>query len=399
MKRTSILIDYDELSDRVDLGLENPPPKSTEYRRALIASLPTQFYEELCKNRDCKFLKGEGVLLKTSFGFFNSDNRGKKLLCFHHDNDIPYDFIRSESGVDYYWVCTPINQATTQFLNSVIKAGFHSPYITDEIPIGQNEGGKQGGKQRGKHDKGIFIALICDKEGGRDAKDVHRECMYVLNQYKHPNCSITCVLSNDAIKFLKSLSYNGHTQNKNGTVSQKEIAGELLITNIDEQGIFVIGVDTNKISHGNEEDVEINKSLYNFHSHPRDAYIRHQVHKAWPSNTDYLGVLQLHKSTIFHCVATIEGLYIISLNDSHVKNDGKTRDFVREKYEVAHTQNYTPFEYVAHINSIKMKGIVIFNVIFFPWEQATNTFSIKYFKNGLNCHSNPKTIEVLKKMI
>ena len=63
--------------------------------------------------------------------------------------------------------------------------------------------------------------------------------------------------------------------------------------------------------------------MYNFHSHPRNAYKKYNVKLGWPSGQDYIGFLlaSIEDGTIFHMVITIEGIYIITLTkDSAVSN-------------------------------------------------------------------------------
>ena len=66
----------------------------------------------------------------------------------------------------------------------------------------------------------------------------------------------------------------------------------------------------NSLISGIEEEVDAVLNRYNFHTHPREAYIRNNVVKGWPSAQDYLGFIDLDGNTIFHSVITLEGVYI-----------------------------------------------------------------------------------------
>lgn len=284
------------------------------------------------------------------------------------------------------WVSIPLS--TEEFALSIkncVKCGFARPYITDEMPFIKP--------------KSICMALSKINKGQSSHKHSHinrtiLNSMYVLQQYKNnsDNCNIHAKFSDKAIKFLKGTSHRGHTKNKDRTVTQKELGGELYVSKIvkpNNDYIFIIDVNEKNVKPGAEEEVSVSATKYNFHSHPKEAYEKHRVEKAWPSLSDFMGYLQLGNRTIFHCVATLEGIYVMSFGDYWVNRlkDVK-KDFVKKNYRIERDIDKTPFEYVKQVNNLKYKNYPIFVVKFLPWGTATKTiFSINYKKNGLSCEA------------
>jgi hypothetical protein len=204
----------------------------------------------------------------------------------------------------------------------------------------------------------------------------------VENYTNEKNCSLYAKLSKKAVSFLKTASKKGITVNKDGSKSQKELTGELEIEKVVRQGekiIYIIDVNRGSIESGDEEDVNVVATRYNFHSHPEEAYVRHSVEKAWPSVTDYLGYLKLGKNTIFHCVATLEGVYIINFG-KHWGNRLKevSRKFVSKHYDINHKMHYSPEVYIQKINKILFKGYPIYVLHFFRWENAEAVFKVDF---------------------
>jgi hypothetical protein len=379
MSRT-ILIDYE--SNRFKVA-GSVPEKSHNCDRAVLVSIPLHVYEAI---RDPavadKVALVESTLTRVAFGFYDVD---KKVACIPNTEGMSYEFVHDDPSIAY-WVCVPLHGRLKPRIDELVKHGFGSPYITNKDPKGAP----------------IPLGLAMSTVTKTDPESVARECEYVISQYGSEYCHMHCAFTEDAVDFLRSLSHSGHTKNTDGSVSQKEVAGMLRVDKVVDcysakacapgDVVFIIGVDTKTIEHGGEEDVNIAPSRYNFHSHPKEAYVRHSVHTAWPSNTDYLGVLQLQDSTIFHCVATLEGLYIISF-ENQIENNDANRKEVRAKFKFEHTLKLTPDEYIGKVNRIRINGTVVYNVKYFKWDSAQSIFGIKYGKDGHNCFANSKTIE------
>jgi hypothetical protein len=196
----------------------------------------------------------------------------------------------------------------------------------------------------------------------------------------------------------------GSTINRNGIITQKEIAGRFVIGKISDDLIHYLDVDKDSIIHGEEEGVKVAKGLYNFHSHPVEAYERNNVKFAWPSAQDYLGFLSstVTYNTILHIVASVEGFYIISLHSDCVRNkekiDKKMIEFIMKNYSLQYKKNqgYTPEVYIKYINSIHYGKYSVFFVQYFNWYNAKTSFMVSYHKTGINCFSNYSSTKLSK---
>jgi hypothetical protein len=225
--------------------------------------------------------------------------------------------------------------------------------------------------------------------------------LYAIEQYKNngQSCYLFAKLSPRAIGFLKEAPKIGISVEGN---SQKELTGELYVKDvIHENGkfIYIIDIDKNSIESGSQENVDVSATRYNFHSHPHEAYVRHSVEKAWPSVTDYLGYYKLGNNTIFHCVATLEGVYVLSFSPhwgSKLKKvSGK---FIDKNFEIDHKEPYTPEEYVQKVNGILYKGHPIFEVKYFPWQNVDSVFKVFYAQTGSSCLPSEQIVEKYKKI-
>lgn len=294
------------------------------------------------------------------------------------------------------WVCLDIQ--ADNFLSKLTllaNSGFTHPYITNKSP----------------DFKSITpsVALTRSNYSPYDpntcinSSATLNSIIHLLEQFKKNDgvCFLFTQFSPDAVKFLNKASHMGRIEER-GKSSQKEITGELYIQDvINKNGVivYVISVAEESIKSGDEENVDVSATRYNFHSHPKDAYIRHNVEKAWPSSTDYLGYLQLGRSTIFHCVATIEGVYILSFTP-HWANRLKSIDkkFVESNYDINHSAPLTPEQYVRKVNSILYKGYPIYNVQFFEWKDATAPFKVFFPQIESSCLVSQTVLETHKQL-
>ncbi len=280
---------------------------------------------------------------------------------------------------------------TDSMLNILIKeycrAGFHDPHICKSSPLGYQF-------------KDYGLCLI--KENNtypsnsiNDVKCVMKEFSNVIKSH----CTLKARLSTDTINFLSKLCKSGSTLNKDGNITQKELAGKLVVDNTDNKGTQILKVDKKSIITGDEEGVNVVKGLYNFHSHPYEAYKRHKVELAWPSCQDYIGFLLSSSlyDTILHLVICIEGFYVISLTDYWInkKDDvsSEIEKFILENYDQCYKTGETPQGYVKKMNRISYNGFPIFKVQFIKWSKSNDTFSVCYRKKGVNCFTSEKTLD------
>lgn len=205
----------------------------------------------------------------------------------------------------------------------------------------------------------------------------------IKNTYfkKSENCSFKFYFTKNAIDFLENTSKNGgSTLNKDKSVTQKEISGGFIIKDEkrDQSKKMIYGLDIDKsmIISNREEKADIPPSLYNFHTHPFQAYIKHNVKLAWPSSDDYLAFLySIYKyNTIFHLIASIEGIYVISINEYWCKNwkdIGNPNEWIKKIYKIRYIKEMTINKYLIKINEKEFyyKGkSPIFDVKFSKWD-------------------------------
>lgn len=334
-------------------------------------------------------------IIDFSYVMYNK-NKGVCLLNPDSANHIQDILNALFSGLDQktsLWVSVVLQEAN--FMSTVKKfaqAGFNSPYMTNMSPLMVNISPS--------------IALVRQNTPTEkyNVSTTLNKVLYAIKQYKEggKSCSLYAQLSPRALSFLRKASKIGITMNDNGEKSQKELTGELFVNNVRKKGnkfVYIIDIDEGSVESGAEEDVDVAATRYNFHSHPHEAYVRHSVDKAWPSLTDYLGFLQLGINTIFHCVATLEGIYVMSFGPIWGNNLKKvSKNFIKKNYDIDHKDPYTPQQYVDKVNKIKYKDHPIYNVQFFTWKNASEVFRVSYAKIGMSCITTEKGSQVYKKI-
>jgi hypothetical protein len=270
-----------------------------------------------------------------------------------------------------------------EVLNTFIKNGFSDPYISIVNPMFETI-----------KPSICLTRLNIIKSTEVDSKTVLNQVLYCIEQYKSnsKSCFLHAKLSKQALDYLKIASKIGVTVDSKGKSSQKEISGELVVKDVVRKQntfVYIINLDKKSIKSGEEENVNVNAVRYNFHSHPREAYIRLSVEKAWPSVLDYLGYYQLGENTIFHCVATLEGLYILSFTSSWAgrkkENSKAVLDFIDKNFDIDHKEPYTPEEYVKKVNKILYNKTSIFDVKFRKWEDSNKPFKVFFPMIGSSC--------------
>lgn len=121
-------------------------------------------------------------------------------------------------------------------------------------------------------------------------------------------CSITCFFDKKTIKKLKSFLDKKYKTEKGGIFKINNINHEIL------GNIYQVKIDTHE--NGEQEDVDVISSIYNFHTHPYNAYISHNCELGWPSLDDLKTYLFsfISYDTFFHAISTLEGIYILSVH-------------------------------------------------------------------------------------
>ena len=97
---------------------------------------------------------------------------------------------------------------------------------------------------------------------------------------------------------------------------KNEIGGKFKLKNINHNILGnIYEVKLSSHTNGETEDVDIIDSVYNFHTHPYNAYLNHNCELGWPSLDDFKTYLYsfIAYNTMFHVISTLEGIYILSI--------------------------------------------------------------------------------------
>jgi hypothetical protein len=336
-----------------------------------ISSHSYIIYDE--KRKICEIMEAEGTLLLKVIEntLFNIPN--DVTLCVRIDLDSP---------------------SRNKLIKKYTDAGFKEPYISKKSPIGFNF-----------QNFGLCLFRennIVNNEAANDVK-------YVLDQLPNKKgslCSLKVRLSDDAIKYLQQISRMGSTLNRNGIITQKEVAGRIVTGKITDDLTYYLEIDKSSIVYGEEEGVEIIGGLYNFHSHPSEAYDRNSVKFAWPSAQDYLGFMSssIEYNTILHIVATLEGFYVISLHSECPEKKEMNKEmvsFILKKYALGYkkTEGHTPEMYINYVNRIQYQGHPIFLVQYINWSNSQSFFIVPYYRTGVNCFARQSTRDKIKRLV
>jgi hypothetical protein len=153
-----------------------------------------------------------------------------------------------------------------------------------------------------------------------DKKSAKIQLSYLKKMYNSDFCSMSLKLEKDTVEYLEYITRAGVTPNKDGNgMSQKEVFGKFRIVKSEiykGQITHTLRLDKDSIVYGEEDEITTTGSLYNFHSHPLNAYLMYGAKYGVPSLSDYIAVYALCKAqnTIVHFVAALEGIYVISIN-------------------------------------------------------------------------------------
>lgn len=277
------------------------------------------------------------------------------------------------------------------------KFGFTAPFMSDSDPFGNIQ---------------AFLFLSLSRLNDYidplsiDRESTLNEILYTITQYKKASdgspCIINAYFNKSYAKWLRKLSLSASTLNPDGSITQKEVGGAFVIekpkkSNIKDQFVWEITFDKNKgINVTNEESVVLMVGRYNFHTHPRALYNKYKVTIGTPSGPDYVAFLKsvLLSGTVFHCVISVEGIYIIYINPywtTHMKElvfnikavGIPLYEFISSNFEIPFNIRYViKNDIIAvtrlYIDIINNKVVFdnkppIFKVSFLSWEEVDNT--------------------------
>ena len=403
---TFVIIDYDKIIHKNNykfLYKKFAPVPKTRFHLVLIIIIPPSEYNKLSIQTDLfnymntkKFLN---VVKDYAYIEFNQQN--VEILKVSNYTIVPsvvkiiHKNISAKASIT---ACISLNNTQLyDIINIYENQGFMNPYITKTSPLNNllpNYHLCMSNKTTNNLQKSsqIITEFLQNRKQSFFSKTSENGCEFNV---KLPETTVT---------YLKNKCYEGYTLNSNGTTTQKEIAGNLSDTK--NENIYVLTPNTFSLIKGDEEGVDIVPGIYNFHSHPKDAYITNNVELAWPSAQDYIGFILsvLEDNARLHIVSSLEGLYIISVTkywlDNKCNIDKQMGNFILDKYGLCHTKSKSPHtseQYIEKVNSIKYnKNSPIFYVQFFKWPEAPNQdidFSIIYCDNHNNsCPTKPSIL-------
>lgn len=256
------------------------------------------------------------------------------------------------------------------FDETLISKGFESPSIC-------KEDGSICLERKNQYKIGDQYKI--EAEIKKEKEMVLNDLAYVQKQRGKKFCDILLKIDLDSLRFLKYLTRAGVTKTSRGR-SQKEFFGQFRISDAKEENnniVYTLTLDRKTLISGEEEKIEASGSVYNFHSHPYQAYLKHKVKYGVPSIADYTSVYILSKrGTIIHFVATLEGVYAISINpDFHIlqQGDAKVVDFI-ERRMPCDRDNLT--KYLKYVNSVGL-----FQVELLPYEKSVKV-NARFHKKG-----------------
>lgn len=330
------------------------------------------------KNIKFKFLLLYGKLSICEIWEFNFNNKIHTLNILNNLNLFVNDKnIKFWLHINYNFNNHNSNQ--DRIIKLIIKTGFHSPHICNKSPFGSE----------------LEKNVICFYKNNCNVipSITYNNFKYLVKQYSISNniCTLNAKFTENAIKELRKIPF----KNKN------EISGSLTIINNKKENddiIFYIDIINDTLNEGDKEDIVVINDKYNFHSHPIDAYIRHNVNYAWPSSQDYLGFLNasIEVGCIFHVVTTKEGIYIISISKDYVdsfKEYYKDPTYILDNFNIKKTEFDSPYKYIEYVNN----NLKIFNIAFLPWDKINSQFRVNfpvyYSQNKSTIDNNDRKIK------
>lgn len=406
---STLLIDYDTIIRTNNLALlQNhiAPTPETKYTLGLILVIyPTQF-----KALD-SIPKGIGRINYINSSSFVNNILGytyliydkKKKVCEIMGNIGDISVSRILDGTlssipndVLLWTGFDLtNPMFNSLVDNYVREGFEEPYICKTSPLGFS----------------FTTHGLCMLRKNDIIKNNYplNDVRYVLTQFitkQRGICSLRAYLSDESIYYLHKLTKIGSTLNNDGVITQKEVAGKLIAGKVNDDLSYSLNVDRDSVKYGSEEAVEIIAGLYNFHSHPHEAYEKNNVKLGWPSAQDYVGFMNssLVYDTILHIVTAIEGFYVISLTEYWVNNkyhfNDSTNEFIGKEYNICYSTavEKTVSWYTKRVNSISYHGYPIFLVQFFTWNDSKTVFEVPFRKSGTNCFSRESTLVKYKQL-
>jgi len=390
-KDLQILIDYTNIV--IGYNLTNIMDKYIQPKTSsdigIIFTIPSSVFDKLNTLKDGKqkvnFVNSDEFIESIKeYCFIVYDKDRKICEIILHDNlnlklFLPTIYLNFSSDVTL-WVKS--NDATI-----LINEGFDDPHLCKSGPISENEKNTENGLcflKQNINNKKVERGVVEDK------------LKYLKENLNKPTCKMNFKFSKDCVKYLSNICHVEPSLNYDGSLTQKEFAGCFKVEKIlkeEKKIVYLLGLENSTIISGDEEGVEIIKGIYNFHSHPKEAYEKYKVKFGFPSTNDFIGFLSISikYGAIFHIVVSLEGCYLISMSDYWSKNKSKLNrkvfSFIAKEYDYCGNSESIEW-YMDKINSKKYQGYKLFDLQFIKWNEMKNTLSFSFSKTEENCFSD-----------
>lgn len=354
---------------------------STKYNKSVILETKKNNIDFLDDNIS-KYINGYAYIVYYK-------NKCEITEIYNIKLDIILKILEKNKLSNLIFISIPLrNKNIIKLSDKYLSNGFGYPFICNETPLGIFY-------------KDYCMCLVREKNKKKNCKIDNIN--YVLDNFNNNSiCKIEVKFDKKTCKEIKKLIKMGKVDN-NGNIIQKEIAGRFIIKNM-KNNIYILTLDEESKIIGDNQEVDVCKGLYNFHTHPLQAYIDNNVSIAWPSCDDLLVFLEssIHYETIFHTTITKEGLYFISLNKNWIidkkilyKEIKEVEKFVRDKYDACHITDKSIKWYINKIHKNCYKGFPLFNIKYIKWENINKKHSFYFRKQGVNCITSDTINEIL----
>lgn len=220
-------------------------------------------------------------------------------------------------------------------------------------------------------------------------------------------CSHTIIIEPKTSEILKSLSKDVFFMDSKGKKKVgKEFFGRLHIEP-QSDGSLMLVYDDRKIVTGTKDGIDGFEDKATYHTHPYPTYLEFDARYAWPSITDYKSIADtiVHGIGVFHIVVTVEGIYVVSLDENWYDklpilkrmvdhSDKKYEMYIKKldveypylkqnkKTETPHIKS--PYDFCKYANKVKLDTYPVLNTQYIPWKE-TMKFNIKSPIIGQSC--------------
>ena len=204
-------------------------------------------------------------------------------------------------------------------------------------------------------------------------------------------CEYVITIEPKTSRILKSLSKDVFFMDSKGKKKVgKEFFGNMnMIPQSDGRIVLVYNEDG--VITGTKDRIDGFEDKVTYHTHPYPTYIEFDAKYAWPSKLDYKSIADtiIHGKGVFHIVVTVEGIYIVSLNDNWcsqidtlkkmIKKEDKKYEMYMSKLDIEYPYKIknkktntphisTPHEFCKYANKQGIDEKPVLKTQYVPWK-------------------------------